>query len=121
MSVPVDPGQAIVFDNQLLHCSFENSTDQPRVSAAAIVIPDAAEFRYYAPSDESRVRIYRADPEFFIDNQAGDFEWAEPEGLEFVAELPWTPTTIEADDLTSVLRDGTCSHPKHTATAGGDG
>jgi hypothetical protein len=119
VSVPVGPGQAIVFDNQLLHCSFPNTTDAPRLSAAAIVIPNDAEFRYYAPTGGSRVRVHRADPQFFIDNQPGDFEWAEPDGLEFIEERSWTPTEIDADTLSILLGKGTCMHERQKANATG--
>lgn len=120
VSVPVSPGQAIVFDNQLLHCSFVNHTDGPRISAAAVVIPLAADFRYHSQIDEGTVGVHRADPQFFIDNEPGQLEWAEPEGLEFVESRPWTQTSVSADALAAELRPGTCTHSTEPDRASGD-
>lgn len=112
VSVPLRAGQAIVFDNQLLHCSFENLTDEPRVSAALVVIPSLAGFRYFEATSSASVRVYRVDHNFFIDNEAGELEWAEPAGLEFVEELEWAPTTVTASEVERLLPRGTCSHSR---------
>jgi ectoine hydroxylase-related dioxygenase (phytanoyl-CoA dioxygenase family) len=110
VSVPLEPGQALIFDNQLLHCSFSNSTDEPRVAAAVVVIPSEADMRYYEIAGEDAVRIYRLDPDFFIDNPAGELLWAEPDGLELIEEVAWAPTSVSPEDLAEMLPSGTCTH-----------
>jgi hypothetical protein len=110
VSVPVEPGQALIFDNQLLHCSFPNRTGSPRITAAAAIIPSAATPRFYESLGESRVRIHRLDPEFFFEHVAGDLEWASPEGLEVLGEEPWAPTEVAERDLLRLIPHGTCHH-----------
>lgn len=101
--VPVRPGQAIIFDNQLLHCSFANTTDRPRLTAVAVVIPNAAEPLYYESGGDSTVMVHRLDPEFFLQNVAGDLEWARPDGLELLEEAPWEPTVVTESELDRLL------------------
>ena len=110
VSVPVRAGQALIFDNQLLHCSFPNATDEPRVSAAAIVIPDAAEPLFFEAVGSSAVQVHRLDPAFFLTHEAGDLEWARPEGLELIEERAWSPVVIEASEIASMFGPGTCRH-----------
>ncbi|WCO65884.1 phytanoyl-CoA dioxygenase family protein [Iamia majanohamensis] len=109
VSVELEPGQAIVFDNQLLHCSFANTTTSPRLTAVAIVLPTAAEPCYYEAAGP-RVRVHRLDPEFFLETQPGQLEWARPEGLELLHEEPWSPLEVGVEDVRSTLPRGTCSH-----------
>lgn len=81
-------GQALVFDNALLHFSDENRSDAPRLTAVANLAPRSAELRYYSWTDRGELEVYRLDPSFFLGAVAGDFEWAEPEGLELVGTRP---------------------------------
>ena len=110
VSVPLEPGQAIVFDNQLLHCSFANDTDAPRMTAAAVVVPHEAEPRFYEAISPSVVRVHRLDPEFFLQTQAGNLEWADPSGLEVIGEEAWSPVAVDAADLPTLFGPGTCRH-----------
>jgi ectoine hydroxylase-related dioxygenase (phytanoyl-CoA dioxygenase family) len=96
--VELRPGQALVFDNALLHVSDENRGTEPRLTAVATVAPRFADLHYYSTADDDQVEVYRLDPEFFLQQVAGDFEWAEPEGLELVDTRPavhWQPTDDE--------------------------
>ena len=111
-SVPVAPGQALVFDNQLLHCSFANATGEPRLTAAAVVVPNEAEVCYFAPGGAGRVEVYHVDPEFFFSREAGSFEWASPEGLPLVREQAWEPTVVDTASLAAMLPAGTCRHER---------
>lgn len=115
VAVPIRAGQALVFDNQLLHCSFPNSTSSPRMTAGAVVLPLAAEPRFYELAGDDRVDVHRLDPEFFLHEVAGDLEWARPTGLDLVATEPWSPTVVAAEDLDSLVGAGTCAHTVHAA------
>lgn len=110
VSVPVRAGQALVFDNQLLHCSFPNRSDAPRITAGAAVIPRGAQPRVYEWVDDSTVDVYRLDPEFFLTHQAGDLEWAEPDGLEHLFTEPWSVTAVPEGALADLIPRGTCRH-----------
>jgi ectoine hydroxylase-related dioxygenase (phytanoyl-CoA dioxygenase family) len=108
--VEVPAGHALVFDNQLLHCSFPNTTDEPRITAAAVVVPDALEPLFYERLDDTTARAYRLDPEFFLTHAPGDLEWATPEGLEVVGDVPWAPVDVTAAQVERMRPDTACPH-----------
>lgn len=116
-SVPLDPGQALVFDNALLHCSFANRSDEPRITAVATAAPRSADLRYHLWRGDGRLDVYRLEPSFFIDAVAGNGEWAEPEGLELigseVASVPW----VTSEDVAAFFpsSDSSCAHGSATS------
>lgn len=110
VSVQVKAGQALVFDNQLLHCSFPNTSERVRLTAGAVVVPRRAEPRVYERVDESTVEVFHLDPEFFLTRQAGDLEWASPDGLDPVGSEPWEQTVVDEDTLCRLIPPGTCHH-----------
>ena len=116
VSVPLRPGQAIVFDNQLLHCSLPNETGSPRIATASIVVPRGASARYHEVREDGLLAAYRLTSEFFIDNDPGSLVWARPTGLDLIGTEAWSPTTVTTADLESTLAPGTCSHPAGTGT-----
>ncbi len=113
--VPLRPGQAIVFDNQLLHCSSANATSSPRIAVAALVVPRDTTPRYHEVRDDGRVAAYRLGTDFFLDNDPGSLVWARPEGLELLSTEPWRPTTVTVSRLEETLGAGT---PPPAAAAG---
>ncbi len=116
--VEVPAGSALVFDNQLLHCSFPNTTDEPRITAAAVVVPTDLEPLFYERVDGTTARAYRLDPEFFLTHAPGDLEWASPEGLEVVADVPWAPVEVGRDQLEALRPATACPHgPAGAGTA----
>ena len=110
-SIPLRAGQALIFDNGLLHCSFPNRTDTPRVTGVATVAPRTAELRYFDCAGSS-VQVYRLDPEFFLGNVSAGMEWATPEGLELIGTEPVASPSLTADDLLLLLggEPPTCRH-----------
>jgi hypothetical protein len=111
VSVPLRAGQAIVFDNALLHCSFPNRTDRPRRNAVATVVPAEARVLYHEWNEGDVVKVFHLHPEFFLEAASADLEWARPDDL----ELLWTeeariarPTPAQVAEL---LVEGTCAHP----------
>jgi ectoine hydroxylase-related dioxygenase (phytanoyl-CoA dioxygenase family) len=111
VSVPLRAGQAIVFDNALLHCSFPNTSDAPRRNAVATVVPTAARILYHEWNEGDVVKVFRLHPEFFLEATSADLEWARPDDL----ELLWTEEARIARpspaDIAEVLVAGTCAHP----------
>jgi hypothetical protein len=97
-------GQALVFDNALLHFSDENRSDGPRLTAVANLAPRSAELRYYSWTDRGELEVYRLDPTFFLGAVSSDFEWAEPEGLELVGTRPARHAVPRDDELAGLLR-----------------
>ena len=81
-TVVLQPGQALVFDNAVLHNSFSNITDEPRMTAVIAIAPRAAQLRYYDYVDDGTVEIYELEPEFFLEQVAAtQGEWAKPDTL----------------------------------------
>lgn len=67
LSVPVRAGEAIVFDNALVHCSYPNLTDVPRVAAAVAFRRRGTPLVHFARTGDGRAARYDVDEEFFLD------------------------------------------------------
>lgn len=109
-SVTLTAGQALVFDNSLLHCSLPNAATQPRRSAVAIVAPNRAPLRYYRWREGEGTAAYELDPTFFIDTPSPWGVWADPEGLTYLGSLPDDDTLATEEEIEGLLGPGTCSH-----------
>jgi hypothetical protein len=107
-SVRLAPGQALVFDNALLHCSFPNITRGPRITAVATVAPAGAGLRYFDWSTDTGTTAYELDPTFFLDNVQADLQWSTPRGLTELGSVEsreWHPT---ASEVGALLPRGNC-------------
>jgi hypothetical protein len=65
--VPLKAGEALVFDMGLIHASFTNSTDLPRVAGVTCLRPDEAELVYYRGVGDDAAFKYLIDEEFFLE------------------------------------------------------
>lgn len=108
-AVPVEAGQAIVFDNALLHCSFPNETAEPRRTAVAVVTPHEVPLRYYRWEDQTTT-AYHLDPTFFADHVSSGLAWADPDGLERVGEESDHDTLPSDQEIDALLGPGSCRH-----------
>jgi hypothetical protein len=66
-SIPVRAGDCVVFDNALVHCSYPNNTDRPRVVAAVAVRPVDAGLVHFRRRDAATAERYDVDDGFFLD------------------------------------------------------
>jgi hypothetical protein len=66
--VPVTAGTAIVFTHAILHCSFPNRTDTPRLVAITDLIPEEASHLHYFGDGDGNVEEYVIDASFWVDN-----------------------------------------------------
>ena len=66
LTVPLRAGQAIVFDNALVHCSYPNHTGELRLSAAIGMRPAEAALVYFRRADDRGAHRYDIDDEFFL-------------------------------------------------------
>lgn len=105
-AVSLRPGQALVFDNGVLHCSFANTTDSPRVTAVATLARRDSALRYYDWVGDGSVNIYELEPSFFIEQVAGQFEWAKPEGLDVVGVEEIDFRVLTEDEVAALLPEG---------------
>ena len=65
--VPLEAGEALVFDMGTIHASFSNVTDLPRVAAVTCLRPAEAELVYYRATSGDTVLRYHVDEEFFVE------------------------------------------------------
>lgn len=106
-TVVLSPGQALVFDNAVLHNSFSNITDEPRMTAVIALAPRAAQLRYYDYVDDGTVKIYELEPEFFLDQVAATHgEWAAPDALEPLGVEYIDVRRLTADEALDLLPRG---------------
>jgi hypothetical protein len=65
--VPLLAGEALVFDMGLIHASYTNSTDLPRVAGVTCLRPDEAELVYYRGVGTDKALKYDIDEPFFLE------------------------------------------------------
>lgn len=65
LTVPVRAGEALVFDNALVHCSLPNRTDRPRVAAAVALRPLGEHLVHFRGSGSGEAVRYDVDEQFF--------------------------------------------------------
>jgi hypothetical protein len=108
-SVSVQAGQALIFDNALLHCSFPNVTEAPRRTAVAVVTPNGVPLRYYQ-WDQGSTHAYALDADFFVGAASQGLQWADPDGLEHLGAEPGEGTIRPDEEIDRLLQPGDCSH-----------
>lgn len=69
VAVPLEPGEAIVFDNRTVHYSFPNRTSVPRVVLAVGLRPQEAKMFHFqaSPSSPDELEVYDIDEEYFVE------------------------------------------------------
>lgn len=66
-AVPVRAGEAVVVDNRVLHASFPNRSDRPRLAVAAAVRPVGSTLLHPVQRDH-RIDLHEVDEEFFYEH-----------------------------------------------------
>ncbi len=93
--VPVAQGQAIIFDHKLIHCSPPNRTDHARVAIQSVLLPrEAAPVHYLFDAPTGKVRAYRINKEFIVENNLWDLNAARME-LDHEQDLIEFPSPVE--------------------------
>jgi hypothetical protein len=87
-AVPMKAGEAIIFDDSLLHWSGSNGTDQPRIAIQIACIPRGTTPLLFIPSGGGFEKV-AADTEFYLTNDAPDLYARQPHwrSLGFVPNL----------------------------------
>lgn len=65
------PGEAVVFDNRLLHFSTPNRSDGPRLAASCVATPRSEPVVHYWFDDEEAAHRLEVDPEFWLHYRIG--------------------------------------------------
>lgn len=77
---PIDmtAGEALIFDDSLVHWSARNDSERPRIAIAALCIPVDATPAFFFKADEQRFELIHADHEFYIEQGPGDLQSRQP-------------------------------------------
>lgn len=91
--IDVAVGEAIIYDNRLLHGTPPNLSSATRVVAYMSAIPEGARRVHYYIDDDGTVEGYQVGPDFFTSFNIGE----KPEGERFVSIPGYTvePLTLE--------------------------
>lgn len=69
VAMPMRAGQAMLFDNRLIHASPPNRSDRLRVAATAVLVPSEAQLLYYHIADRrdpNRVEVFEVEDSFYL-------------------------------------------------------
>lgn len=67
--VPLDAGEAIVYDHSLVHRSAVLDGDRPRVVAMTCLVPASADVRYAVRIGDGKAAVLEVDADFFLDHR----------------------------------------------------
>ncbi|MBL1208605.1 phytanoyl-CoA dioxygenase family protein [Geminocystis sp. GBBB08] len=63
---PMKAGEAIIFDDALIHWSRKNDSDQSRIAIQILCIPSDATPTFFFKENDERFELIHADSEFFL-------------------------------------------------------
>jgi len=105
--VDVGAGEALLFDDSLLHWSSDNLSSSPRVTFQIEMVPNGAQGVLWIrnPDDPSEFELWKMDREFWIEQ---DFQavLGRPQGLPFAGRRPNPNRRITLDEFDATLRKG---------------
>jgi hypothetical protein len=101
-AIPVRAGDCIVFDNALVHCSYPNHTDRPRVVAAVAMRPTHAPLVHFRRRDESTAERFDVDDRFFLDYTPVQLLAAPPD-LPVVETVADDQVELDDDELAAAI------------------
>lgn len=115
--VPTVAGEALIFDNRVLHYSLPNWTDRPRIVLSFGVRPREASCILLRDLPDGRSGVWHIDDDFYIDVLPMEQHRYNPPGAPADVIVPieerWTATDIER--LCSFLADAPRAHdPSYT-------
>jgi hypothetical protein len=101
-------GEAILFDDSLLHWSDVNGSDETRWSAQLVFMPEEKTPVIYhldQTVDPPRFELYEIGPEFFIEKGVDQLV-NRPEGLRLVGTAPAEHLAIDEDTFRVLMEEG---------------
>jgi hypothetical protein len=103
--VEMTAGEALIFDDSLIHWSARNASDQPRVAIQALCIPVDATPAFFHKTEDSRFELIHADTEFFLTHDPPELYARQPQwqSLGFVEDRN---RPVSLDDFTALLANG---------------
>jgi ectoine hydroxylase-related dioxygenase (phytanoyl-CoA dioxygenase family) len=102
VQVTARAGDALIFDNQLIHASPPNLTAEPRLVTAIGMKDRDAPLVYFHRRDEESADRYDVDEEFFLTETPGALLQRPPD-REVVETVTVTGRDLTAEELTAIL------------------
>lgn len=96
--VPAKKGEAVIFDLSVLHCSFPNETNAPRIAFNVGLIPEeASSLHYYVDNNTTKgmFDIYKADGDFYFQNTIG----TRPAQAKYLEQKPFSFDGLSPEQL----------------------
>ncbi len=105
--LPVKAGDALIFDDSLIHWSEQNYSGKPRVAVQILCVPADATpvFFYLDPADTSRFEVFAVDSEFFI-TQIKDDLLRRPNNARSLGFVPNPNRLLTEAEFAELLRRG---------------
>jgi hypothetical protein len=105
--IPVKAGDALIFDDSLIHWSAVNSSDQPRYAIQILCVPKDATpvFFYQDQSAPDRWEVLEVDSDFFIEHTIMDF-LARPAELKSLGFIPNENRVLTEEEFAAKLAKG---------------
>lgn len=109
--IPMRAGQALVYDSRLFHCSAINHSDEERIVAAGLMVPQAAALRYYhrdLQNPAAPLEVFEVDDDFYTRLIIG----VRPEGItpiDWVAQH-YEPLSLDRFVPASFIPAAPCLH-----------
>jgi hypothetical protein len=95
VTVPVEVGQAMIYDIRVLHGTPPNRSSSTRVVTSLYAIPDGAPSVHYHRDQQGHVAGYRVPPDFCTTFVIGDV----PDGERFVEHPDYRVTALSFDEI----------------------
>jgi hypothetical protein len=113
--VPMEPGEALIFDNRTIHASPPNTSGSPRIAAGiGITQQDATLLHHYLLPNQQPEKLarYEVAPTFFMDLNNGMLsklynEGHTPPGMQPIATLDRHLPHFSAEEILALVK----SHP----------
>lgn len=105
LSVPVAAGEGLVFDNGLVHSSYPNHTERPRLAAAVGMRPTGVPLVHFRRIEAHRAVRYDVTAEFFLEETPQGL-MAEAPLLDPAEEIHLPASTIDRGELVRRLDRG---------------
>ncbi|MCU1499835.1 MAG: hypothetical protein JWM47_3788 [Acidimicrobiales bacterium] len=107
VSLPLRAGEAVVLDHALVHCSYGNHTDEPRVAVGCALRPSSEPLVHFRRRSDRVAERYDVDDDFFVTYTPGALTEAPPDRpLAEVIDLP-EHEEVDPDELARRLAQAT--------------
>jgi hypothetical protein len=105
--VPLQAGQAIIYDHSLVHATPPNLSGRTRVAANLVVVPQEAQLVHCFLDDSGpvpRCEVFAVSEEFFIHNDIGK----RPEGVPSLGFIGLEVPSLTPDQLLQARENTLC-------------